>query len=561
MRTALLLIVVLMSVPTQAIGPGADPCKPILLEAYQSGDRLIDEVLLNFLRISRFRRGSGKEGRIAEYLVTLTQRHGYTAGRDKTGNIYAEVPATGRFAGKGLPPLGIQFHLDMVEAVQSLNGRTLDAVFSRGVPGLRVTNGILHSRRRLNTIGADNGIGMAIAMYLLSHPEIEHPPLFMIGTVQEETTFAGARYAVLPENMTTLINLDGETLDRVWVGALGSVDKDFEISSKNVYPRSMDSRIYELNIEGLTGGHSGLVIHENLGNSAVILAKLMAGLIELFPGIEILSFQAGQNNVRNVIPTNAHVRFGFSSQREETSFNFMRLTGDLENHLPFIQSADSKFVSFKIGEVPAHQSRDLKWTMDREDVLKVSRQVSLIPNGVLTYDSKYPHGVNLSSNIGFFHSTHATRNGFKIRLGVMARAFETTQLLEAARLLDGHFDARNFVGMPVRIKSSPVVPAWTPQIDSWLTQTAIRVGQGFGMRMQALPVAGTLEAVCFLQKKPELKIIVIGPNIRNPHSPDEEVEVSSIRSFVQYLRQLIMKIGHSPEFVDSCQPMESLTGT
>ena len=224
----------------------------------------------HFYQITQIPRPSKQEAAVRQYVIDLAEQGGHSWRMDTTGNLLVSVAAT---AGReDRPAVIIQNHLDMV----TVKTGDKDHDFTRQPLGLQVVDGWVMADR--TTLGADNGVGCAAALALMTDPEVAHPPLELLFTVDEETGLGGALN--LDPGLLTgrlMLNLDTEDWHELYVGCAGAGDWQMH-RTFGTAPPPANSEQWQLSLKGLAGGHSGIQIHQQLGNAIKLLGQCLAGV-------------------------------------------------------------------------------------------------------------------------------------------------------------------------------------------------------------------------------------------------------------------------------------------
>ena len=248
----------------------------------------------NFYGLTQIPRPSKHEGKVIEYLYNWGIAHGLETIQDETGNIIIRKPATpGMENRRGVI---LQGHMDMVPQKTSDSGHDfLKDPITTLIDGDWVT-------ADRTTLGADNGIGVAMGLSVLEDPTVKHGPVEVLVTYDEETGMTGANMlapGVLQGDI--LINLDSEEEGELCVGCAGGLDAEasFKYHKYNVRPGYKGLKI---SVKGLQGGHSGMDISLYRANANKVLARILLPLMELF-GVQVVSFTGG--SLRNAIPFEA----------------------------------------------------------------------------------------------------------------------------------------------------------------------------------------------------------------------------------------------------------------
>lgn len=258
----------------------------------------------NFYALTQIPRPSKKEWRAVDFMENFGRNLGLETIRDEVGNIIIRKPATpGMENRKGVI---LQGHLDMVPQ----NNNDVQHDWENDPVETWIDGEWVKAKG--TTLGADNGLGCAVAMAVLESNDLVHGPVEALFTIDEETGMTGAKAlkgGILKGDI--LVNLDSETEGELYVGCAGGLDTDAEFSYKSE-PVSKDTDQYRIIIKGLRGGHSGMEINEGRANSNKLMARLLLPLLRDFKG-ELISIEGG--NMRNAIPREAEASWPCPKRR------------------------------------------------------------------------------------------------------------------------------------------------------------------------------------------------------------------------------------------------------
>ncbi len=278
---------------------------------FQNGNAVLEI----FSRISAVPRSSGNEREITEWVVARALGQGFDHSKDDAGNIVVRVPASPGH--ESLPPIILQSHLDMV--CEKIPGSSHD--FTSDPIHLVVDGDWL--RADGTTLGADNGIGMAIGLALAEERSARRPALELLFTVEEETGLSGAQN--LDTGMLrgrTLINIDSEEEGALIIGCAGGENGRISLPvTREDIPSS--HALYQLAVSGLKGGHSGMNIGENRGNANKILARVLEALMSEV-SLQLVTVEGGSRS--NVIPRDAMAIFALPQNTTEKARQLTQMT-------------------------------------------------------------------------------------------------------------------------------------------------------------------------------------------------------------------------------------------
>ena len=457
-----------------------------------------------FDAITRVPRPSKKEGRIIEFLVDFAKRYGIEYRKDEIGNVVMRKAATPGF--EDHPGVILQAHMDMVCEKNS------DVEFDFEHDAIRTCIDGEWVRAEGTTLGADCGIGMAVALAVLLDPTVEHGPLEALFTVDEETGLTGA--FELGEGMLTgkyLLNLDSEDEGELFIGCAGGIDTiatfryEMEAAPKNY-------SFFRVDVSDLQGGHSGDDIDKGRVNSNKTVARLLWDGMQSFE-LRLSYFSGG--NLRNAIPREAYAIFGIPTKfKEEFVKRYRMFAADLENEFRFREP------NFRItlNEMP-----------EVEEVLDARTQFGLIyslvgvPNGVVAMSFAVPGLVETSTNLASvkFEGDHTIVVTSSQRSSVESAKTYVMQMVESVFTLAG-----------ADVAHSDGYPGWAPNPESHLLEVTVDAYRRlFGVEPKVRAIHAGLECGLFLEKYPELEMVSFGPTLRGVHSPDERLEIATVPKF------------------------------
>ena len=365
------------------------------------------------------------------------------------------------------------------------------------------------------TLGADNGIGAAAALAVLQDKSLKHGPLEVLLTIDEETGMTGA-FELKPGLLKgkILINLDSEDEGELYIGCAGGIDTvaNFEFEEQKVPSGHV---AYKLEVKGLKGGHSGLDIHLGRGNANKILNRILWDATRNF-GLELASIDGG--SLRNAIPREASAVVTIP---ETNSCEF-------ENMVAGYQAIIAK----ELGEADPGLKIILSITNTPESIIEGAVSKNLFdalyacPNGAMRMISDMPDVVETSTNMAIVKSG----NG-KIEVACLSRSSVDSAKDDLANMLQSVFELAS-----AQVETSGSYPGWKPNLNSPILKTMSKVYQDkYGKVPQQKVIHAGLECGILAGAYPDLDMISFGPTIRNPHSPDEKVNIKTVKLFWDYL--------------------------
>ena len=465
----------------------------------------------HFYQFTQIPRPSKQEQAVRQYLVDLADSAGHRHAQDAEGNLVIYVPAS---PGKeGSPTVIIQNHLDMV----TVKTADRDHDFETDPLSLQVADGWLSADR--TTLGADNGVGCAAAIAVMTDPEVEHPALELLFTVDEETGLGGALN--LDASMlsgTLMLNLDTEDWNELYIGCAGGAGWHFA-RSFSMEPVADSSESWELTLSGLAGGHSGVQIHEQLGNGIKLFAEALRGI----PGLQLAAIDVGV--AHNVIPREGSVRFSCEAGAEGAIREHLRTVR--EQWLAYLPEAD-KDLELELSAAVVDTA------LDAVDSRRLLDLVSVFPHGAQAYSLEQPADlVDLSINLAILRLADG-----ELFIESSYRFFNEDQSLplqHSVLALARAFD--------LEVTPDVGYPGWQPDFASPLLEQGSELHQRmFGQRPAVKAIHAGLECGILKSKKPDVDILSFGPTIRGAHSPTERLQIDTVEPFWQFLKQLLAEI-------------------
>lgn len=469
----------------------------------------------HFLEISQIPRPSGREAAIRGYIISLARQHHFAHFVDGVGNLIVYVPATLGY--ERVSAVAIQNHLDMVTVKTA--DKTHD--FNNDPLSLIVEGGWMTADR--TSLGADNGIGVAAALAVMTDSSVVHPALELVFTVEEETGLQGAMGLDSSRiSATRMINLDTEEWGEIYIGCAGGYGYEATRTLKREQPSS-GLVPWRLQLKGLSGGHSGIQIHKQVGNANKLLVELLQDAREL--NWELVSFRGGV--AHNVIA-------------REASVIIMLDESELDRWNSLLENSKSRWLSY----LPQADA-DLEWVFKphREGVSAVLSQrsthqflalASMLPHGVQSYNLNQPADLaDLSCNLALL-----IIEDDQLTVQTSLRFFHSPQAIGLKRQFETIFDL-----MGLSYKTILDYPGWKPNFESRLVSRTQVIAQKItGSPVALKAIHAGLECGIILSKKPEMDMVSFGPTIRGAHSPAERLLIDSVTPFWELITALLAEL-------------------
>ena len=459
-----------------------------------------------FYQITQIPRPSHQEEKIQQYILDEAARLGLPAERDARGNI--RVCKAGSAGRENEPGVILQAHLDMVAQKNS------DTVhdFSKDPIRTVVKGDWVHADG--TTLGADNGIGVAMILAVLADQNLSHPPLEGLFTASEEVGLEGA-LAVQPGWLQgdILLNLDYEEEGELCIGCAGAVNGDYTLPLQY---EALDGQGYQLRVRGLKGGHSGVEIHLQRGNAIKILARALQTLHEDKDyALKLAGITAG--DLRNAIPREADAVVALSgSQLAAAQQTLHELTAQIRAELP--AEDQGLQISLEPGEA-------ISRVLDGQSAARVIAVLRNLHNGVDRMSVDIPGLVETSNNVAVVRTDDTLRVRCMLRSSVDSARDDLAARMEALLNLAGGSAA--YTG---------AYSGWTPQPHAELVEKLAALGEKiYGKTPPVKAIHAGLECGILYTHYPHWQMAAFGPTIVSPHSPDEKVNIVSVARSYQWL--------------------------
>lgn len=463
-------------------------------------------VLDYFFTLSRYPRRSGKEEAAIDYLESWARGAGFEVRRDEAGNLAIDCPSCAPQNAMSLSPIVLQAHIDMVCIASNP-----DVDLDRMTVSPYVEGGML--RASGTTLGADNGIGIAIAQYLAARPH--RRPLRLVFTVDEEETMAGAQ-SLDPAwlDAAYLVNLDSSFADKLTVGAAGSREVVLEKSVAS--SRSTAGfQGFEVAIDGLAGGHSGDDVGKGRSNAveAVLDVLDLLSSNDVFWELESLDVPGASNAIAS-----SATLLGNVASFADLSQACAKTEAQLKSACP-----DDASVSVKCFERPV-------FDVCIEQGFSYMELLRALPEGIIEASQNPLTPALLSANTG---RVDLALDGFRAECLIRFSRHE-----ECESCFSEYVKAAQHFGADVQqaAQSAP----WTERADSRLAAAYERSYKDVvGKAPVRMAIHSAVECGEFQLLNPDIDVISISPDVFDAHSVSERVGLASLRTIVEVLERLI----------------------
>ncbi len=467
----------------------------------------------HFEALNAVPRPSKKEEKVIKFLVGFGKSLNLETQTDHVGNIIIKKPAT--LGMEDRETVILQSHVDMVHQKNN------DTVFDFDNEGIRMFIDGDWVKADGTTLGADNGIGVAAIMAILSSSDIAHPAIEAMLTVDEETGMTGAK-ELDPSfyEGKILLNLDTEEDDELSIGCAGGIDTNtkFYYKEDNI-PNHVVT--FNLSVKGLMGGHSGMDIHRGRGNANKLLTRV---LYDSPVRIFLQEFNGG--GLRNAIPREAVAIVSVARENQESFVDYIAEIQEL--YLREFYPVE-KNIQLSLEPVNESPSRCL----NEKDQNSILQTIYGLHNGVYKMSLTFDDLVETSSSL----AQVIIKNGCFETKSLQRSSVETSKT-DIANTIKSAFQV-----LGAEVEQTGDYPGWEPNPDSPLLKMMKQLyEQKFQSKPKVLAGHAGLECGILGSHLPGVDMISFGPTIRHAHSPDECVSISSVIKFWEYFQEVLKNI-------------------
>lgn len=472
-----------------------------------------------FDSLTQIPRPSGHTEAVANFLVDFGKKHGAKAWIDQAGNVIMTKGATKGY--EKLQTIVLQAHMDMVPQ------KTADSPHDFEKDPIQTIVDGDWVRANNTTLGADDGMGVAFAMAVIADDTVEHGPIEVLITRDEETGMYGA-FALKSDELkgTILLNIDSETEGEITIGCAGGQDLEATLKYKEEDVDAEGLKAFRISIGGLLGGHSGIEINEGRANANKLMARTLFALANTDLA-QLCSWSGG--NMRNAIPRNGEAvvlvdeadvrKFKAMVRKCENTFNNEYC--DIEKER----------ITLTVEEVKVP-----KKAIPEEIEINLINAVMAAHDGVLRYIPTIPSIVETSVNLSIVNIGKG-----KAQVLMLARSATDSMKQFLCNELTACF---SMAGM--KVKLSGAYSGWQPNTSSpFVAMMADIYKKMFGEEAKILVVHAGLECGIIGPKYPHMDMASIGPTLRSPHTPNERCLIPTVEKSYNYVLEVLKNIPHA----------------
>ncbi len=467
-----------------------------------------------FAQVNRIPRPSKREEKIIEFLKSFGERLGLPTTVDEAGNVLITKPATPGFENRRTVVL--QSHMDMVCE------KNTDSAFDFMKDPIEAYVDGEWLKAKGTTLGADDGIGVAMQMALLEATDIPHGPIECLFTRDEETGLTGAA-ALKPGFMTGdyLINLDSEDEGQIFVSCAGGARTSAEFDFTEV-PVPEGYFGFRVEVKGLTGGHSGDDINKKRANANKLLVRF---LLDAFKKYDLYLVDIQSGGLHNAIP-----REGFAvcavpmADKEQVRVDLNLLAAAVEEEY----SRTEPGVAFVLESAPVAGT-----AIDKDTTRRLLLALQAMDNGVFAMSQDLDWLVETSSNLA-----SVRKEDGKVVINSSQRSSVASARENMSATVRAVFELAG-----ARVVTNEGYPGWKMNPNSALLKVAVdSYRRLFLAEPKILAIHAGLECGLFSEKYPHLDMISVGPTLRGVHSPDERLHIPSVQKVWDHLLDMLVNI-------------------
>lgn len=471
-------------------------------------------VMKYFELLTRIPRGSGNEKEVSDYLVNFAKNLNLDVIQDKHNNVIIKKPATKGY--ENSPSIILQGHMDIV----CVKEEGLDFDFEKDPIDIYVDGDYIKTRG--TTLGADNGIAVAMSMAILEDKELEHPEITALITTAEETGMDGViglEPGIVKGDI--LINIDSEEEGTALASCAGGINSIININANFVENKEYDKAL-KITVDGLLGGHSGIEINKNRGNAIKLLSRVLEKINDSI-SISMSSIRGGEK--MNAIAKLAEAVVVIKSEDISKINDIIK---DFDDKFKLEYQTSDKGVCVSVSEMELPQK-----TFDKLTVNSIIDAIRLIQFGVNTMSNDIKGLVESSNNLGIIETkdsqviiTNAIRSSVRsLKEELISRDKIISKLCNASH------------------KTTSDYPEWQFKVESGIRNIMKEVYADLTKEeLKIDAIHAGLECGLLIEKVGDIDMISIGPNLCDVHTPLERVSISSIERVYNFLVEVLKRV-------------------
>ena len=468
-----------------------------------------------FYELTQIPRPTGHMTAVTEFMKSFGKGLGLETLQDEVGNVLIRKPASPGMEDR--KTVTLQSHLDMVPQKNSSVAHDFEKdPIDAYIEGDWVT-------ARETTLGADDGMGAALAMAVLSDNTLRHGPIEALFTIDEEQSMDGA-FGLKPGFLKgkVLLNCDSEKEGELFVGCAGGADVSASLQFKDETDIPEGDVAVRVNLTGLKGGHSGVDIHLGRANANKLMFRFLKEAVCDY-GARLAAVEGG--NMRNAIPREACAVVTLPGDNVES---FWELVADYQDtyRTEYAGIEENIYLSAEMVDLPAS-------LIPEEIQDNLINAVEAAQNGVISMLNDFPGTVETSSNLAIVKAANGT-----IEIKCLVRSSSESRKYALCSSLDSVFSLAGF-----KVEESGSYNGWQPNINSPILNVMKSTYRDmFGKDPEVKVMHAGLECGIIQGAYPEMDMVSIGPDLEHPHSPDERVNIASVRKIWEFVKTSLERI-------------------
>ena len=468
-----------------------------------------------FYELTRIPRPTGHMEAVTRFMTAFGEGLGLETLQDEVGNVLIRKPATPGMEGR--KTVTLQAHLDMVPQKNASTRHDFEKdPIDAYIDGEWVT-------ARDTTLGADDGMGVALAMAVLADKSLRHGPIEALFTIDEEQAMDGA-FGLKPNFLKgdILLNCDSEKEGELFVGCAGGADMNISFQFKeDTYIPEGDVAV-KVSLTGLKGGHSGVDIHLGRANANKLMFRFLKEAVRDY-GARLASVEGG--SLRNAIPREAFAVVTIPGDNVEALWE---LVADYQDTFREEYKGIEEGIHFtaEMAELPA--------TLIPEEIQDdFINAIEGCQNGVISMLHDFPGTVESSSNLAVVRTSNEL-----IEISILVRSSSESRKYAICSSLESIFALAG-----AKVEETGGYNGWQPDIDSPLLRLARTTYKDiFGKEPEVKVMHAGLECGIIQGAYPKMDMISIGPDLEHPHSPDERVNIQSVEKVWKFITTTLERL-------------------
>ena len=468
-----------------------------------------------FYERKRIPRPTGHMEAVTRFMTAFGEGLGLETLQDEVGNVLIRKPATPGMEGR--KTVTLQAHLDMVPQKNASTRHDFEKdPIDAYIDGEWVT-------ARDTTLGADDGMGVALAMAVLADKSLRHGPIEALFTIDEEQAMDGA-FGLKPNFLKgdILLNCDSEKEGELFVGCAGGADMNISFQFKeDTYIPEGDVAV-KVSLTGLKGGHSGVDIHLGRANANKLMFRFLKEAVRDY-GARLASVEGG--SLRNAIPREAFAVVTIPGDNVEALWE---LVADYQDTFREEYKGIEEGIHFtaEMAELPA--------TLIPEEIQDdFINAIEGCQNGVISMLHDFPGTVESSSNLAVVRTSNEL-----IEISILVRSSSESRKYAICSSLESIFALAG-----AKVEETGGYNGWQPDIDSPILRLARTTYKDiFGKEPEVKVMHAGLECGIIQGAYPKMDMISIGPDLEHPHSPDERVNIQSVEKVWKFITTTLERV-------------------